>query len=534
MYLSCKLPIANVVALIPRSLSLSLSLSLLYLSQLRMAFYIVMTALDDEETQKSGAVCIHHGTDWDFDVMDAKLLEFFSKVPGMMKCIPLRLQGFHFCYNNSKLRSIFSLMQLGVSKEIRHRMRVHYGSQVECHYKLMTFGIPVEQLPVTHDGELRLTGHNKWLARRQKIEAAVLQQDALSATFETVLSSPSSKALGGGQGLVFIVDLPSRYDVLLGRGKPYQEHSGNNILRELIASQFEEYDRAARGAKTAIAERVVVLVKESGGRFLQKNNDGLWVQASGKLARDKVSHGFRKKREMDNVAVAATSTSLALEGGKRAKVVLEKPTEQSQFLASPAFTPLSRQVTPSDDEESKLTPKKPTLQTLSLAETFHKHDDVNLFPFIEPTLSSNDINQFDGIFDDEGPIPNPISISEREHSELSSFWDAELISIQDVFGVPAAVAPPPVHAQVLHPEEKHDDLLVFLEQQKECFKCTPLKFYQWCQHQDITNLEELCQACSDSSFVQSEIQNNGLKVFKTGPFLSAVSAVSCRFTFIVQ
>ena len=43
------------------------------------------------------------------------------------------------------------------------------------------------------------------------------------------------------------IELPSHADVLLGRGRPKQEHSGNMHLRQLINSYCTTYESAERG-----------------------------------------------------------------------------------------------------------------------------------------------------------------------------------------------------------------------------------------------------------------------------------------------
>uniref|UniRef100_A0A7R9WWU9 DUF6824 domain-containing protein n=1 Tax=Craspedostauros australis TaxID=1486917 RepID=A0A7R9WWU9_9STRA len=92
---------------------------------------------------------------------------------------------------------------------------------------------------------------------------------------------------------------PTDLDVLLGRGRPFQNHSGNQYLRELIAEWFDTYDISPRRAKMAVAERVVHLINERSGRFLRRDRGAKgWVEVEFTEARDKVSHGFRKRREM--------------------------------------------------------------------------------------------------------------------------------------------------------------------------------------------------------------------------------------------
>lgn len=96
------------------------------------------------------------------------------------------------------------------------------------------------------------------------------------------------------------VDLPSKIDVLLGRGKPFNVHPGNRLLHELVENYFERYDKMTRDAKTGLAEEIVTIVHSFSGQFLKQDaKAGMWVPVSQLEARNKVTHSFRRKREFD-------------------------------------------------------------------------------------------------------------------------------------------------------------------------------------------------------------------------------------------
>ena len=73
---------------------------------------------------------------------------------------------------------------------------------MECQYDLMAFGVPVESLPLTEERQVKKTVHNKWIAKR-KIKEQM-----------NMYGSPYDR-----------IDLPSRQDVLIGKGKPFQDSS---------------------------------------------------------------------------------------------------------------------------------------------------------------------------------------------------------------------------------------------------------------------------------------------------------------------
>jgi hypothetical protein len=136
----------------------------------------------------------------------------------------------------------------------------------------MTFGIPVKSFPVTYEGELKTATHLQWLARRKVKETAVR---TTGVPFDGV-------------------DLPGARDVLFGRGKTNQEHSGNVVMRNIIAEYIPAYRVATKPEKGRIPLQVVQRIKREGGRFLKRDTDhGWWLQVSDETARQKISMSFR-------------------------------------------------------------------------------------------------------------------------------------------------------------------------------------------------------------------------------------------------
>ncbi|CAJ1931123.1 unnamed protein product [Cylindrotheca closterium] len=104
---------------------------------------------------------------------------------------------------------------------------------------------------------------------------------------------------------------PTEYDVLFGRGKPFQDHPGNLRLHSIVNVYKPNYTQARRHEKTAIAEDVVKIIKNDGkhvGRFL-KQVDGKWEGVSDIEARAKVSHALRGKSRVEPKSKSAISKS---------------------------------------------------------------------------------------------------------------------------------------------------------------------------------------------------------------------------------
>ena len=145
------------------------------------------------------------------------------------------------------------------------------GTHVECVYALMTFGIPPDALPVTMDGELKRKNHLEWIKMRKRQESMPL---------------PSN----GNRIMV-----PSRSDVLFGRGKPFRENIVNLRLYNLLDEHLDRYESLRLKAKSIVIAEMVDLIHAEGGRFLMKENGLVWAEVDDKQAREKVSHAFRTR-----------------------------------------------------------------------------------------------------------------------------------------------------------------------------------------------------------------------------------------------
>ena len=153
---------------------------------------------------------------------------------------------------------------------------------MDCVAQLKTFGIPEQVLPPL---ELRET--TKTAASYIGDNTGVREEDGYEETRRNETAVESSN-----ENLI-----PSRNDVLLGRGKGSHMHEGNVWFRRLVKERQKLYDTASTPEKTRIADEIVRMVKESrGGLFLKKKGTA-WVEVSDSVARLKVSHAFRALRE---------------------------------------------------------------------------------------------------------------------------------------------------------------------------------------------------------------------------------------------
>ena len=264
----------------------------------------MMSALKDVETQKNGmvVVCYNHGQ-W-----KTTKRESVFRSAKLISVLPLKLAGVHYCFDDDKMKGLFYLAMYAGEKAARIRVRFHQGADMEIIYSLMTFGIPNSAIPISFNGSLRLDAHSDYV-RKMKMT------DELNDGVDRIL-------------------LPLKYDVLLGRGKPLQKHSGNLNYHYIVESYHERYEAAPKGVKSELAMEIVKQIHAQGGRFLKQDTAG-WTAITDEAARSKVSHTFRNHRIAARMAI---------------KKAMEKSTTTGDSVANDAT------VNPKDKTSSNVRP----------------------------------------------------------------------------------------------------------------------------------------------------------------------------------
>lgn len=120
-------------------------------------------------------------------------------------------------------------------------------------YALVSFGIPAKDLPLDDNGELEHDLFLKDIERRRQYEKDITTQ--------------LSKAN--------VILNPTHRDVLMGRGRPYQDYPGNVRLSKLVLLEEEKFNDASstRHDKTIISMQIVQSIQKSGGRFLRRKDN---------------------------------------------------------------------------------------------------------------------------------------------------------------------------------------------------------------------------------------------------------------------
>lgn len=98
--------------------------------QMRRIFYSSMVNMESVETQRKGMVVVF----WAIGSNNSGArisASTYWKAARVQRCVPVKLVGFHFCYDTIFIRPIVSTIQLGVDFFSGIRLRSHFGEADE-------------------------------------------------------------------------------------------------------------------------------------------------------------------------------------------------------------------------------------------------------------------------------------------------------------------------------------------------------------------------------------------------------------------
>eukprot|EP00934_Nitzschia_sp_Nitz4_P002860 Nitzschia sp. Nitz4//scaffold21_size171442//55465//57003//NITZ4_002156-RA/size171442-processed-gene-0.11-mRNA-1//1//CDS//3329542396//2850//frame0 len=237
---------------------------------IRCYMYVWQALSDDVENQRRGVVIIyiHLGLHFASDDVQRDLVK---EAPRVTKYVPARIAAIHFCVDSHLMYIVCQLAVVGMTAETRARHRFHFGTFTENMYRLMTFGIPVEHVPINAELVIKRTNASRWIARRK------FKEQQMTTNILPFLG----------------VELPTKNDVLTGKGRPIQRHSGNVRFRALVDVLAVEYTSSTKSNKAAVVANVFDAIKASNGRFLCKDEkNGFWFEISDAEAMQKVTKTF--------------------------------------------------------------------------------------------------------------------------------------------------------------------------------------------------------------------------------------------------
>lgn len=95
----------------------------------------------------------------------------FQEGASCTEFLPIRFSATHLVTDRAFTLFYIRLILVLSKKELRERFRIHEGTHTEVQYALLSFGLPVETLPLAISGddnvELKVSNHLKWIQKRQ-------------------------------------------------------------------------------------------------------------------------------------------------------------------------------------------------------------------------------------------------------------------------------------------------------------------------------------------------------------------------------
>eukprot|EP00980_Cylindrotheca_fusiformis_P014698 scaffold4002_cov85-Cylindrotheca_fusiformis.AAC.4 len=240
-------------------------------SEAQARYYILMALMESEEVQKIGFVTVY------FAAKPTDFSEYRRYSSGKLMYLPLRFAGCHGCVSNWKTYVLEAVSIFAFPASARPKFKIHHcGSDLECLYKLGSFGIPPEALPIFVDRfELDNRHLLEWYQNRKELDRfqSMTVPSSVSAQHQSIVPRPN--------------------DVLFGR---FRSNTGNRTLRNIVSSLLDEYSVLPKKYKTLMAEEVRKAIGDLGGRFLKLNSAGEWEEVSQAEAVHKTAKTFRNCR----------------------------------------------------------------------------------------------------------------------------------------------------------------------------------------------------------------------------------------------
>ncbi|KAL3923130.1 MAG: hypothetical protein SGILL_001833 [Bacillariaceae sp.] len=275
------------------------------LQRIRVTHYFNQVLSEDVETQKNGLVFIF-STDASV-LQDVNDPEYHQDWKDTVGAHPLRWSAFHLCLPPGptyQLLKAFLLLTVGTSQE-RVRAKVYPDLiSLETQYKLMSFGIPIQELPISCTGTVKLKNLHSWIQSRMAIDEARQQG------FDT-----SSLILH-----------PGTRDVLFSKGGNAR-NQGNLEFHQLMEARILTYNgTSSRKEKREIRDGIISTVCSRSGRFLEMTQTGVyWVEILDmETLHSKVTSALndftRTMKARQNRQRSESDTHRFIEGKKRRKL----------------------------------------------------------------------------------------------------------------------------------------------------------------------------------------------------------------------
>lgn len=230
------------------------------------------------DVQKKGIICVHYNNGKASRGDGGRAAR---KVVSALNSLVVKVRAIHVCYSDPLADLVLGLMCDTMEKRFLCRFQTHFGTEIECQYSLMSFGIPLGVLPLKADGTVDFRHHREWINRVER------------GANDEILGNSAKELEEKAHGC-----LPKHEDVLLGRGRRGLNWPGNIELRRMVKEAQPRYESVDRYNKQLIAHTIYHRMKKTGAQFLKPldGDKNLFVAVEQNKACDRIAHLFRNLR----------------------------------------------------------------------------------------------------------------------------------------------------------------------------------------------------------------------------------------------
>ncbi len=158
-------------------------------------------------------------------------------------------------------------------------------------------------------------------------------------------SSPLPDGTTSSNNIEGHFDVPLPSDIIMGRGKPFHTHPGNQRMLQIIDGNKERYNSTKRHNRREVAQEVLDVIFETGARFLKRvEGEEYWEEVSRSATFDKVSHAIRSKRRKTDAALPRSATTQSSQ--ERASYGLRRNANEISLFGSSVLPPAVLHPTP--------------------------------------------------------------------------------------------------------------------------------------------------------------------------------------------
>jgi hypothetical protein len=117
--------------------------------------------------------------------------------------------------------------------------------------------------------------------------------------------SPKTANVAAGR-----IAIPNPEDILLGRGKPYQHHPGNEAMRRLVELHKDRYNTLPRDKRGVVTNALMGQLRGMGARFLKRDDatkTSAWQVAKSSEVYEKLCHALRQRAPHKKTRISQTA-----------------------------------------------------------------------------------------------------------------------------------------------------------------------------------------------------------------------------------